>query len=354
MSDGILVTGATGFIGRAIVRRLLADGRRVIAVARPRDGQSARARMDADVARGGRLAVVEHDFGRQALSATDVAWLRATVETVIHAAGDTQFYPADVDEFRAGHVHGPVALLAALAGGRLRRFAHVSTAFVCGDREGRVLETDGDVGQRFHNVYERVKLDAEAALTRQAAHTEVDLVVLRPSIVVGDAPVTAGGGPSNLFFDAVRLLAAAAALGGVDGLRIPGAPDAPFNIVPIEYVVDAALALATDRSAGGGAYHLVTSEPPTQSETLAWIADAIGLRGARMAFAEELQQDASAMERQVMRMIGGYREYLAQDVRFDDRCARRVLDRAGVPAVTLDAVAVVTLVRGAIAAERVP
>jgi nucleoside-diphosphate-sugar epimerase len=353
----VLVTGATGFIGRGVVRRLLGEGHRVIALARGRGDASARARVGASVgavADHARLAVVEHELG-QPLGAADRVWLRASVDTVIHVAGDTRFFPDEPDRFRASHVDGPVALLDALAGGRLRRFAHVSTAFVCGDRQGVVFEEDGDVGQCFHNPYERVKLDAEEALARAAEARDVELRVLRPGIVVGDAPVTCGGAPSNLFFDAVRLFAAAAAFCGVDGLRgvrVPGAPAAPFNIVPVEYVVDSAVAIATDAMAARGTYHLVTSDPPTQSSTLDWIASAIGLEGARVVVAREMTEPRSAIESQLLRMLGGYREYLAQDVRFDDARARRVLARVGVPAARLDADAVGQLVRRAVAMQR--
>lgn len=353
----VLLTGATGFIGRGIARRLLDDGHHVVALARARHGESAAARVEASVgvARGGRLTVVEHELG-QPLGAADRAWLRASVDTVIHAAGDTRFFPDDLDRFRASHVDAPVALLEALAGGRLRRFAHLSTAFVCGDRQGIVFEDDGDVGQRFHNPYERVKLDAEDALARAAAARDVDLRLLRPGIVVGDAPVTCGGAPSNLFFDAVRLFAAAAAVFGIHGLRglrVPGAPSAPFNIVPVDYVVDSAVAIAMQANVAGGTYHLVTSDPPSQSSTLDWIATAIGLEGARVVAAAEMTGPVSMVESQLVRMLGGYREYLAQTVCFDDRCARAVLGRTGVPPARLDADAIGQLVRRAVAMDPV-
>lgn len=62
--------------------------------------------------------------------------------------------------YLAGHLDGPRALLEGLAGGRLRRWAHLSTAYVCGRRSGTILERDGNVGQALNNAYERVKLEA--------------------------------------------------------------------------------------------------------------------------------------------------------------------------------------------------
>ncbi len=207
----ILVTGATGFIGREVVRQLLGVGRAVIALARAHRGQMASDRVRdvlGWVADAGRLDVVEADLAQAGCGLADVDWgrLRACVETVIHCAGNTGFFPDDMAAFRGSHIDGPLELLRRLRAGRLRRWAHLSTAYVCGRRSGTVFERDGDVGQRFHNPYERVKLESETLMRRAGARLDVDVRVFRPSIVVGAAPATGGARPSNLFFAFVRMV----------------------------------------------------------------------------------------------------------------------------------------------------
>ena len=330
----ILVTGATGFIGRAVIARLLARGEPVAVLARGRDGCDARARVTAALgaAAADRVTIVEGDLAGPGLATADLRRLRARVDTVIHCAGDPSFVPAAPAPFVAGHVAGPVTLLRALAGGRLARWAQVSTAFVCGDRTGLVGEADGDRGQRFHNLYERVKLHAEASVRAAGREAGVDVRVLRPSIVVGAAPATAGGGPSNLFFAFIRLAAALARwpADGARRLRIGAAPDAPFNIVPLDYVAAATAALATAPGAAGGTFHLVVRDAPSQAAMLRMLVERLEVTGLTLVDASRAPLvDPSPLERRVARMLEPYRAYLTQHVRFDDTVAAAALAPAG-------------------------
>jgi nucleoside-diphosphate-sugar epimerase len=344
-SSAILVTGATGFIGRQVVRRLLARGRMVLAMARPRHGSSASERVlkaCGIVPDGRRLRVIEADLSdvRDSLAPSALRQLRQTVETVIHCAGETSFFPADMDRFRKGHIDGPLTLLTTLHGGELRRWGHLSSAYVCGRRSGTVYEEERDVGQDFHNPYERVKLEAEIALQGAGGRLDIDVRMFRPSIVVGAAPDTVGGQPSNMFFAFIQLLATLARLphAAHASIRIEAAPEARFNIVPVEYVAEAMVALAEAPEAAGRTFHLVVPEAPTQLAMLTMLADFFGLHGLSLQRSGGQPLDnPSALERRVARLGAAYREYLRQDVHFDDRTARALLARLGVSQPTLAA-----------------
>ena len=331
MTSGVLVTGVTGFVGREVARELLRAGRPLVALARGRDGRPAAARVAAALgvpAEDGRVDVIEADLGAPACGLDDAGWrrLRESVETVLHCAGDTAFAPERLEPYEAAHVGGPRRLLEGLAAGRLRRWVHVSTAYVCGRREGPILETEGDVGQAFHNVYERVKLASEQALDAAGALTGVEVCIARPAIVVGAAPVTGGGAPSNLLFDFVRTTATLARLaeGRPVTLRIEAAARAPFNVVPVEYVA-AALVHLTDMPAAAGTFHLVAHHGLTQAAVLETLAERLGVRGLTLV---DTLPDSTPMERRVARMLQRYRPYLLQHVVFDDEHARRALPPA--------------------------
>ncbi|MFQ5989419.1 MAG: SDR family oxidoreductase [Candidatus Methylomirabilales bacterium] len=342
----VLVTGATGFIGSEVVRCLLASGRPVLTLARARQGQSAAERVGAAVGftpDGWRLNVVEADLTRPGCGFDELEWRRLchSVETVIHCAGDATFFPEDMTAFRAAHIDGPVDLLYRLQRHQLRRWIHLSTAYVCGKRSGTVLEREGDLNQDFHNPYERVKLESEVAIRGAGIRLGIDVRVLRPSIVVGGAPRTAGGMPSNLFFGFIRLAASLAqpANGTEVSLRIEAAPEARFNIVPLEFVAAAVVALAEHPDGVGKTFHLVVSDPPTQQAMLTMITKRLGLRG--LLLVDSLGAEISSpLERTVARMLSRYLGYLQQDVRFDDATTRRLLDRCGLPGPNLSAEAV--------------
>ncbi len=362
MSGPVLVTGPTGFIGRELVRRLLAEGRPVVAMARRRGDQSARDRVSATVGsplNGRLLDVVEADPAQPGcgLEAGDWRRLRDTVETVIHCAGETLFFPKDLARFRVGHRDVPLAILRRLRGGRLRRLAYLSTAYVCGRRAGTVLECEADVGQGFHNPYERVKLESELAIRRAGRQLGIDVRVMRPSIVVGPAPATAGGNPSNLFFRLIRMTASLARhSNGADvRLRIRAAPRARFNIVPVEYVAEAVAALAEHPKGAGQTFHLVVSAAPTQENVLAMIAGRLGVRGLSLVDPTRVPvENPLPLERRVARMLSGYHPYLQRDLKFDDTNARRVLDRCGVRPSFLSPEVVDRLIHQALAAPDSP
>src|SRR5688572_597979 len=285
----ILITGSTGFIGRHVTHRLYQAGRRVIALGRSQGGVSATKRLESllgiPAGKNG-LEVIESDLTQPGagLTSSELGRLRANVQTVIHCAGDTSFFPRATAASRAIFIDAPLALLQALLPGRLERWCQISTAFVCGRRCGAVFESEGAVGQKFHNPYEEIKLQSEIALKEFCARLGIDLRILRPSVVIGPESSTQGGSPSSLLYQFIRLAAALSGRGkGAQlAVRIQGRPAAHFNIVPIEYVSAAIEVLSEQPAAAGGTFHLVVSQPPTQEEMLQMITSRLGANGLRL------------------------------------------------------------------------
>src|SRR5262245_34287900 len=337
----VLVTGATGFIGRHVVTRLLLAGRRVMILARRRAGLTGEQRVAEIFGDASRQSfeVVEGDLANPAVIQSNVKRQNSTIDTVIHCAGETAFSVGERESARAVQIDGPLALLEMLRPGGLRCWVYISTAFVCGRREGMIYENEPNLGQEFHNGYERLKLELEIRLKQDCRQLRVDLRIFRPSIVVGGAPSTPGGVPSNLFLAFLRLLIAFSCKAGGSNtpLRIQGHPQARFNIVPVEYVAAAIERLTDDPEASGETIHLVAQNPPTQERIVEMMSARLNLHNLHVVNATEELRNRSPLELRVARMLAPYRDYLQQDVQFDDSVARRLLGRRGMePAVIND------------------
>jgi nucleoside-diphosphate-sugar epimerase len=181
------------------------------------------------------------------------------VDQIVHCAASVSF-ELPLDEARSINVEGTRHMLelAALAQDRggLRRFGHVSTAYVSGTHAGRFHEHDHDVGQEFRNSYEQSKFEAERLVR---SRRDLPVTVLRPSIVVGDRR-SGWTAAFNVLYWPLRALSR--------GLfaAIPADPAAPVDAVSVDYVADGVYALCEQQGGVGETYHLTAG---TNASTIA-------------------------------------------------------------------------------------
>jgi nucleoside-diphosphate-sugar epimerase len=260
------------------------------------------------------------------------------IQTVIHCAGETSFASEDEERARDVQLNGPLALLETLGAQGLQDWSQVSTAFVCGRRSGIVYESEADLGQEFHNPYERLKLESEIRLKQACAGLGVNVRIFRPTIVIGAAPVSFGGTPSNLFFAFLRVLMMLARSPDLRRqiVRIKARPQARFNIVPVDYVAAAVEKLSGDPEASQKTFHLAVDNPPTQQMILDMISAQLGLCNLRLLGPEEELTRPSPIESRLSRMMLAYREYLEQEVVFDCSAARHLIRRHGLESPVID------------------
>lgn len=269
MSDPVLVlTGATGFLGRELVHHLLQEEptTRLALLIRGRD--------DADAQRRG-LAVLADRLGGDALAAAQarVEILRADLERervgldagayeglvartagVIHGAASVSF-ALPVEQARAINVEGTRRMLD-LARAAGCAFDYVGTAYVAGDRTGVALESELDVGQSFRNSYEQTKNEAEALVRSRAE--EQRATIYRPSIIVGDSR-TGRTSSFKVLYWPLKIF--------TRGFRwVPGRPDAIMDVVPSDFVVRAVCYLRKQPGPSGQAFHLCAG--PERAATL--------------------------------------------------------------------------------------
>jgi thioester reductase-like protein len=268
------VTGYPGFIGKRLVRRLVEDAlrspARLVLLVQPKN--AAAAREDLGALGAERAEIVEGDVEQMHLGLSGAEWksLAREVTDVWHLAARTRLGPQR-GELRRVNVEGTRNVLElARSAQRLARLNHFSTAYVCGDRVGVILEDELAMGQRFHNPYEETKYQAELLVRR--AQSELPATILRPSIVVGDSrtgEIDRFEGPYAL---AILLVASPLAV----PLPLPGDAVAPLNVVPVDYVVEAAVSIGANPAAAGKTVHLVDPAPLSARRVYEMIAARAG------------------------------------------------------------------------------
>jgi dihydroflavonol-4-reductase len=169
----VLVTGATGFTGQVVTRKLCESGLRVTAIARESSDLSPLADLDVTWIRGD---VADEAVLTQAMQNATYVFHMATL---FRDGGATE------EEHHRVHVQATqrLAHLAAAADG-FKRFVHVSTVGVHGHIEGQAAV---DETQPFHpgDAYQRTKAEAETWLHEFAPEHALSYSVIRPAGIFG-------------------------------------------------------------------------------------------------------------------------------------------------------------------------
>ena len=350
MQHTIFITGGTGLVGADIIRRLLRDERvtRVLALVRG-DEHSALPRLvdavqrlegnalEADLLE--KLTVVRGDVTRPYFGWKRQEWQACArrVTHIVHSAADVRFH-LPLEEARRVNVGGTREMLAfadqAAEAGCLRHFAYVSTAYVCGDRTGRVREeSDGSV-PHFSNSYEQSKWECEQLL--RAAMPRIPSTIFRPSIIVGDA----GSGRTNAFkalYVPLRLIAR-------NLLCAVPVGDVPLDVVPVDYVSRAICHVLLGSNGAGQTLHLTAGEARSSraSEIAVRARTAAGLPAlpdtavsdtaapAAVVAPDNADAGARSMQRAAMEVLAEFAPYLTQARDFDDSNTRAALEGSGI------------------------
>jgi len=208
-----LVTGATGFVGSAVARRLLAAGHRVRVLARAGGDRRNLSGLDVDV--------VEGDL----LDPASLAKAVAGVEALFHVAADYRLWVPDPAAMMRANVDGTGHLLRAARAAGVRRVVYTSSVATLGinpagipsDEATPVAFTD------MVGIYKQSKFRAEE-LVRGLAAEGMDVVIVNPSTPIG---------PRDIKPTPTGRIIVEAACG-----RIPAFVDTGLNIAHVDDVAE--------------------------------------------------------------------------------------------------------------------
>lgn len=177
--ERVFLTGGSGFVGGALVRRLARDAREIVALARGDESARQLASLGCEVVRG---------------DVSDLGMLESSMqgcEIVFHVAGVNAFCLRDPSPLWRVNVDGSVNVIEAAARSGVKRVVYTSSAATVGEEQGTVGREDSPHRGWFLSDYERSKYDAERAVLERAARGGPEVVSVNPSSVQG--PGRTGG-----------------------------------------------------------------------------------------------------------------------------------------------------------------
>lgn len=334
----VFLTGATGLLGRYLIKDLTGAGVSLAVLVRPSRRATTQHRLENvmcywDGVLGRSLPrpvvlegdITEPDLG---LDARGMRWVAENCDTMLHNAASLTFQSTSREsEPWRSNVEGVRHVLEMCRNAGIRRFHHVSTAYVCGLRQGQILESELDVGQKMSNDYEQSKLQAET-MVRSAEFLD-SLTVHRPAIIVGDSTngytSTYHGfyAPLQAIFTMSQRETDPSATGhfGVSA-RFCLSGHETKNLVPVDWVSAVMSHIITHPEHHGKTYHLTPLHPVTARLLGDVYEEAIGFYGVRLEGGGQPLNGLSEYEQLFCDLIRLYSSYWKDDPTFDSTNTR--------------------------------
>jgi nucleoside-diphosphate-sugar epimerase len=246
--DVCMVTGASGFIGGRLAKRLVREGYSVRCLVRASSDTSLLDKLDVQTAVG--------DLTR----ALSLARAVEGCDYVFHCGALVSDW-ATTEEIARTNVEGTRNLLEASVGASVQRFIHFSTTDVYGYPDGVAID-EAYAATRFRNWYAQTKLDAEAEVRRVERADALDAVILRPATVYGPGSTDVVGEIARAIQGRHMLL--------VDGGR------AVAGLCYVDNLMDAAVLALRHEAAPGHAFNVSDGLGITWREFTDGLAEGLG------------------------------------------------------------------------------
>jgi short-subunit dehydrogenase len=312
------VTGATGFIGRNLVERLLQREGTIYALVRAGSRgrlEELRTGWGAD---GARIVPISGDLTQPglAVSEEDLLAMRGEIDHFFHLAAIYDI-EADAETQQIANVEGTRHAIELATTVEAGCFHQVSSIAAAGLYRGVWTEDMFDEAQKLdNNPYFRTKHESERLVREECPRP---WRVYRPGIVVGDSRTGAIDkidGP-YYFFKALqrarKVLPSWLPTLGIEGGEI--------NIVPVDYVAAALDHLAHEPKLDGRAFHLTDPRPKTAGEVINLFAKAADAPQMAFRLDTDVTEPATSALRSALKLLPGSK-----------RAVKAALDQIGLPA----------------------
>ena len=283
----IFITGATGFVGSAVLRKLIERGHEVRALVRP---ASDRRNLD-----GLSVEVVEGDLTEPATLGDAVKGCRG----LFHVAADYRLWAPDPAPMFKANVEGTRAIMLAAAEAGVERIVYTSSVATLGLLPGdQASDEETPVGfEDMIGPYKQSKFLAEAEVRELADSEGLAVVIVNPSTPIGPRDIKPT--PSG------RMIVEAASG------KMPAYVDTGLNVVHVDDVAEGHL-LAFDKGKPGERY-ILGGENLSLKEILAAIADITGGKAPGLRIPHNLIMPVAVVAEAWTRLTGGGDPFVTVD-----------------------------------------
>jgi nucleoside-diphosphate-sugar epimerase len=288
------ITGATGFVGSALVLELLArTDSTLVCLVRADDSFAAYERLQSALHEAALLYECEQlvpeifsrciaitgdllDPGFVSRLGNELAHF-GRARDFWHCAASLEFEESRAREIFLSNFQGTRNVLEIAKRLGAERFLHVSTAYVAGQRCGVIPEAPPLPALGFHNTYEESKATTELMLLDER---DMDVYILRPSIVVGHSRTYATTGCTGVYGfmrEIYRLQRRFERQNAVmPALRLSGKEESVFSVIPVDLfareAVDISMSSTRDRI-----FHVTRRNKTTALENIQIMCEELGL-----------------------------------------------------------------------------
>lgn len=297
LNETIFLTGFPGFIAGRLITQLASDKEaRFLLLVQPALVERAReeiARLALETNSSGadRFRLLEGDITQDNLGMSDaeLAMARRETTSIFHLAAIYDLAVSRDPAMRVNVEGTRNVNRFAQTIQQLRRYHYVSTCYVAGLRTGLIRESELQHNAGFHNYYEETKYLAE--LEVEALKRELPITIHRPSVVCGDSQTGETAKYDGVYYLINYLLKQPRLL----TLFNIGNHDVHLNIVPVDFVVAAMVALARDERSIGATVQLADPRPLTTQELFETIAQTLVHRASLIKLPPPLVQASLAL-----------------------------------------------------------
>ncbi len=362
----ILITGATGFIGSHIAAAFVKEGREIVVTARNKGDLSGYQRMQKlfqwfqlNGTTDKLCKVVEADISRPqfGLSHDTYHSLLNDTSEIIHCAASTSFADKLRSSVEVANLEALKHVLKFATEASVDRFNLVSTAFVC-PTGLNVCKEEIVERKSFLNVYEETKYRAEKESKRVCELSGIPWKIYRPSIVYGNSQNGRTFRFNGLYYPIKtlyllkRMFAGDLQNGGNHSMKLgvhrddegriffpiklETKPNTGINLIPVDFFVNAFLALFNTDDAGK-IYHITNPYPSPLELLLDYTTSYLDIAGiTTRPHIQKSGEQRNAMEKLFYSYLGEYSLYLTDDRVFDTSHTNHLLQPLDIHCPPLD------------------